>query len=278
MKTLFAIAFIFMLGLPPAHAYIPRTETIVKKMTANNGKKDYKIVRDVAIEADNQQIKARETWTIKNGDNMRVKVESLDKNNPWSFAIIYGKNSRQTLSSQNQVKTYPHSKEFFESLFHDRYHRSLMSRLVGHRFVPDWIKDSEPTQVTEDGEIKIQAEPFVRLEPVDGQITYSLGASRSSSGESAQTQLWVEQDSFLIKKARLASGAEVVNGSYQTFAGGLQLPSEQRVSWDNKVARIQLVSAEPTQVDKKSWGLDRNNNLGSIPTDPLVKEFYSRFR
>lgn len=277
MKQLICLMAFFTSFHDFAHAYIPRTETIVKKMTNNNGHKDYKIVREVSLEADSKQIKARETWTVRSGDNMKLQVESLDNNNPWKFAILYRKNDRQTLSSSKSLKTYPRSGEFFESLFHDRYYRSLLSRLAHHRFVPEWVKDAKAPTVSEKGKTVITPEPFVELEPVEGTITYSLGARSTSGGEKAQTQLWVEQDSFLIKKGRLSTGAEFVNNSYQSFSGGLNLPSNQLISWNDRVARIQLISAEPTRVNAKNWSLT-NQDAGSIPTDPIVKEFYSRFR
>jgi hypothetical protein len=271
------IGLLFSLVPHMAQSYIPRAETIIKKMTANNGRSDYKIVREVSLEADSKQVKARETWVVRSGDNMKVTVESLDANNPWRFSILYRKNDRQTLSSNKQLKTYPRSGEFFESLFHDRYYRSLMGRLVGHRFIPDWIKEAKPPTISEKGKTVMTPEPFIGLEPIEGSIAYALGAQRSSSGESAQTQLWVEQDSFLIKKGRLGTGAEFVNDKYQSYGAGLNLPGSQLVSWDDRVARIKLISVETTKVDSKKWALSPTD-AGSIPTDPLIKEFYSRFR
>ena len=68
-----------------------------------------------------------------------------------------------------------------------------------------------------------------------------------------------------------------MNNSFQSFSGGLHLPANQLISWNDRVARIKLISAEPVHVNGKDWSLT-TQDAGSIPTDPLVKEFYSRFR
>lgn len=258
-----------------AQAYIPRAQTIIKKMTSNNGARDYKVVREVTIEAENRQIRAKEVWTIANGDKMKVKVSSLDSNNPWSFSILYGKTDRKTMSSGKSVKTFKKSREFFEPLFHDRSSRSMTDRLIAARLVPDWIKNTPPPNYSE-GKTMMTPEPFVNLEPMEGSINYAIGSNKSSTGKN-HSLIWVEQDSFLLKKGRFGSMAEFTNSQFQTYPGGLKLPSEQIISWDEKVAKVKTLSAENTQTASSQWTLDKNDS-GQIPNEPLIKEFYSRFR
>lgn len=257
-----------------AHAYIPRAQTIIKKMTLNNGAREYKVVREVSIEAENRQVKVKEVWNIANGDKMKVKVTSLDSNNPWSFVILYGKNDRKTLSAGKSVKTFKKSREFFEPLFHDRSTRSMTDRLIAHRFVPDWIKTSPPPNYVE-GKTMMTPESFVNLEPMEGSVNYAIGLNKNSPGK-AYPLIWVEQDSFLLKKGRLGQ-SEFINNQFQTFSGGLKLPGEQIISWNEKVAKVKLLSAESAAASSSTWNLDKSDS-GSIPNEPLIKEFYSRFR
>lgn len=258
------------------HAYIPRTKTIVSKMSDNNGHREYSITREVTLESKEKQIRAKETWLVAYGDKMKVKVESLDANNPWNFVILYSAKDRKTLTRNKAVKSFKKSPDFFEPLFHDRSSNSLLRRLIAFKFVPRWVA-STSAPVYEEGETKITPEPFITLAPMEGSVNYAIGAKSNSQGAVNQTQLWVEQDSFLIRKARLPSQAEFVDSHFQSFPGGLKLPGQQQIHWDDKVAKIKLINASRTRSHKKDWQL-KGEDSGTIPTDPLIKEFYSRFR
>ncbi len=260
----------------PSFAYIPRTETIVKKMSSNNGRRQYKIVREVVIESKERQVKAREVWTVAHGDKMKLEVNSMDAANPWKFAILYSANDRKTLSRDKNLKTFKKSADFFEPLFHDRSHRSLMKRMVAYKFLPEWIKSTNPPTYDK-GKTKLTPEPFVHLTPMEGSVNYEIGAASNSDGGNSQTRLWVEQDSFLIKKGRLRSRAEFVNTRFQTFTGGLHLPSEQLINWNDKSAKVKLLTVEKIKTKNNDWALSKETT-DSIPSDSLIKEFYSRFR
>ncbi len=257
-------------------AYVPRANTIVEKMVLNNGNGEYKVVREVTLQAENREIKLREQWVIAYGDKMRLEVTSLDSSNPWGFAVLFDEKQRKTLSSNKTIKAFKKSREFFEPLFHDRSSRSLTRRLIEQGFVPEWIQNTPPPTVA-DGKTVMTPEPFVRLEPSQGSVNYALGSPGNQISNHNQPLIWVEQDSFLITKMRLGSRAEITNTGYQTFTGGLKLPSEQVISWGNNVAKIKLLAVERSQVPSKQWTLSPQG-LGVIPAEPLVKEFYSRFR
>ena len=275
LRFLFSLLF-FCTLLPRAHAYIPRAQTIVKKMARNNGRFPYKIVREVSLQGQDATYKAKETWYIANGDKMKVVVESLDAKDPWSFVIQYSKDKRQTKSSSGKVRVFKKSKEFFEPLFHDRYSKSLSRRLVGFKFMPDWVINT-PQPSFEEGKTKITKENFIQLEPSEGSISYAIGARKNRSGSLWKTVLWVEQDSFLIKKGKLRSNSEFSNSSFQTFVGGLKLPREQRISWGDKVATVKLMAAEKFKPTRKTWKVSHHKTT-RIPSYQVVKEFYSRFR
>ncbi len=257
-------------------AYVPRANTIIEKMVLNNGSGEYKVVREVTLQAENREIKLREQWVIAYGDKMRLEVTSLDSTNPLSFAVVFDENQRKTLSSQKAIKNFKKSREFFEPLFHDRSSRSLTRRLIQQGFVPEWIQQTPPPTVA-DGKTIMTPEPFVRLEPSQGSVNYALGSPTNQLASRSQPTLWIEQDSFLITKMRLGSRAEITNSNYQTFTGGLKLPSEQVISWGNHVAKVKLLAVERNRSTAKEWALNPKG-LGAIPSDPLIKEFYTRFR
>lgn len=182
MTRLFLVFFLVFGFSLSSQGYIPRIDTIVKKMVRNNGRTPYKVVREITFEAGDNRLRARETWYIKNGEDMKLVVESTNPDDPWKFEIIYEKGKRQTVSSTGNVKKFERSEEFFESLFHDRFHKSLMKRMVGFKVLPDWApKIEEPTY--KDGKTKMTEEPFVRLEPTEGAVTYAIGAQQNADGE-----------------------------------------------------------------------------------------------
>ena len=274
MKS-YALLFILFLALP-AQSYVPRAKTIIKKMSRNNGRDTYTLVREVTLQSPNNQIKAKETWTIANGDKMKVHVQSMNPENPWSFVISYDKGKRQTLTTGNKVKSFPKSPEFFEPLFHDRSYNSLTNRMVDYRFIPEWVTET-PDPDYDKGKTQMTEEPFVRLAPIEGSVSYALGANKNASGDNNRTTLWVEQDSFLIKKGRLRSKAEFVNSVFQTYTGGLKLPTEQTISWGDNSAQIKVMAVDTLNSKNANFALDPSQS-GNIPSDPLIKEFYSRFR
>ncbi|MCJ8275650.1 MAG: hypothetical protein HRT44_08325 [Bdellovibrionales bacterium] len=276
MKQLLIIISLFVIFQSPALAYIPRAKTIIKKMARNNGRRTYNIVREVTLQSPTNQVKAKETWTIASGDKMKLKVESIDSDQPWNFVIVYGSKQRKTLSASKKVKSFRRSPEFFEPLFHDRSSRSLTQRLIAHKFIPQWITDSPEPDYNE-GKTTMTEEPFIRLAPVEGSVSYAMGSSKNSAGDNNRTLLWIEQDSFQIKKGRLGSKAEFTNSQYQSHSGGLKLPGEQTISWGDNVAQVKLMTVEPVKVKAGAWKLAPAES-GTIPTDPLIKQFYSRFR
>jgi len=276
MKSILYFTLFSLLTPQLAEAYIPRAQTIVKKMSRNNGRREYTLVREVVLESREKQMKAREQWSVAHGDRMKLLVSSLDPNNPWSFEVLYSSKNRKTLSRKKVVKTFKKSPDFFEPLFHDRSYKSLMKRMVSYKFFPEWVSDTPPPAYT-DGKTQMTPEPFIYLTPMEGTVNFAVGANSNSQGGNNLTRLWIEQDSFLIRKGRLRSQAEFVNTGYRSFVGGLRLPAEQTISWSDKVARIKLIKVERTKTKKKHWKLDEKST-GSIPSDPLIKEFYSRFR
>lgn len=276
MKKFLLFTSLLFLFSSTTLAYIPRAKTIIKKMARNNGRRSYTLVREVVLQSPTNQIKAKETWTVAHGDKMKLVVKSLDTERPWTFSIVYDKSKRQTLSASKKLKSFKKSPEFFEPLFHDRSYRSLTLRLISHKFIPEWIKTA-PEPDYNNGKTKMTEEPFIRLAPIEGSISYALGASKNTAGDNNRTTLWVEQDSFYIKKGRLRSKAEFTNGAFQSFSGGLKLPGEQTISWGSNVARIKLMAVETIKAKATTWKLNPKES-GSIPTDPLIKEFYSRFR
>ncbi len=275
MKLFGTFVFFFLLFNPPARSYIPRSKTIVRKMTLNNGKKQYRILRKVLLQSENKQTEVREKWLIADSDQMKLEVSSLNLNRPWKFVIVYGPRDRKTLTSRKKTKSFKRSREFLEPLFHERNSGKLMKRLISLDFMPSWIWNSPPPNFS-NNQTSLTPEPFIFLEPLEGAVNYSIGTNQTTSGGPGP-RLWVEQDSFVIRKIRLGSKTELLNGPFQSFSDGLKLPGRQSLSWNKGVAHITLLKVEKVNIRKKDWALEQTDQE-PLPSDPLIKEFYSRFR
>ena len=272
----FFSVFLLLFSVHSLQAYIPRTKTIIKKMVRNNGRGEYKILREVLLESKKREIRIQEKWFVANGNKMKLEAKSLDPNDPWNFVIVYADKNRKTLSSRQKTKSFKKSREFFEPLFHYRKYQNMMEHLISHGFVPDWIQKVPPPRFS-DGKTLITPEPFLSLEPLEGSVNYAIGPKQTVVGGKKPARLWVEQDSFVIRKARLSSKAEFINGPFQSFTGRLKLPSKQSIYWNNGVAHIQLLKVEKIRTKKRDWALKKTDQ-GNIPVDSLIKEFYTRFR
>jgi|GEM_PF-2281486 len=277
IRMIFLILFSTSLSLP-AQAYKLRLNTVVDKMIKNCGRSgnSYKIHREVSLEQNGRTIKVKEEWWVKNSQRMKVKVSSLEPQNPWSFEIVYNGDQRQTLSSSKNIKSYKISPEFFEPLFFERSSAGMLDRMEKFRFIPSWAKNI-PRPNYSGGKTIMKDESFVGLAPSQGSVNYTYGAAKTTTGDPGSTFLFVEQDTWKITKAKLNSTSEFKNQGTQSVDGGLKLPRTQIVSWNDKAARLSLVSAKKVAISDAELSLNTGTST-KIPNVPVVREFYSRFR
>ncbi|MES2855881.1 MAG: hypothetical protein V4692_08455, partial [Bdellovibrionota bacterium] len=123
-------------------------------------------------------------------------------------------------------------------------------------------------------------EALVRLGRVDGVVAYVFGVP--ATGDESKPGVWIEQDSFLLRKFRFPTSAEVVASHHVTYDSALKLPKDRRISWDSNVVNVRVLSAKalPAAQAQKllaSTTLTANDAKEARLPD-VAKEFYSRFR
>lgn len=270
INTTLISAFLFLaLGLSSTnvHAYIPKLNTILGKMTANNGgTKTWVLKRTVTLKEDN--VVAQETWTVANADLMKVRAEGTNPDgSAWAVEVLYKGGRRHTTTSEGNAQVFPLSAEFFEPLIHYRSARALMSRLSALQILPPNVSGDSSSP------------GFANLDRYKGGVAYMLGAL-DSKNTLQPPRLWVEQDSFLIRKLRLGSQVEVEFDSYKDFEEKkIKQPELQTVFWKSTTVLIQNTSTQLLDAKKTESALQIQKGMRAVlPVNTNLKEFYSRFR
>lgn len=262
-----------------SNAYVPRLKTIAQKAVKNNGSQAYVIERDLSFFSNSTRINFTEKWWVKSGDVMRV--DSSGKNpdgTPWSFSIVYKNGQRVTSTSSGKEKSLELSPYFYEPLFHYRNPNSFVSKLVDLKMAPQWATRIPPVKVGGKSETEFTNEAFVKLSRKLGLITYEIGSSIEK--ENTAPQLWLEQDSFLIKKAQLDKNISFIDESHREYPGGLNYPLNQTVTWNDQSVQINTTSVKTvsdSDVTKKT-SESLNGQTAKLPSEMGIKDFYSRFR
>lgn len=251
----------------PTWAHIPKLNTILSKVAGTTGgAKGLIIKRTLNLKDDN--LTAEETWYIANADLMKVDVSGNNSDgSKWSFEILYKDGKRFTSTIEGGVKSFPQSAEFFEPLLHYRSSRALLSKLISLQIVP-------PTAAT-----AVNQDHFVSLDRLKGSVIYVFGASESKSAQ-PPPQMWVEQDSFVIKKVRMGSQVEAEFDAYKDYEEGkIKQADTQKIFWNNITLTLQNTSLQLVAPEKLSAQFKiQKGDVAKLPDNEKLKEFYSRFR
>lgn len=271
MKKLIIPLFTLLLALP-AMAYIPKLSTVLSKVAGNNGNtKGLILKRTVTLKEEN--LTWNETWYISHADSMKVDVDGTGADGgKWSFEILYKNGKRTSPTTDGKTKSFPLSPEFFEPLLHYRSSRALTSKLTAMQLLPSWA-------LSRGGENEPSHASFMNLDRLKGSVVYVLGSAETKNTQ-LPPRLWVEQDSFVVKKVRLGSQVEVEFDAIKEFEEGkIKQPELQSVFWKNATVLVQNTTTEVVDQNKIEPHLKFQKTVGlQLPDNVNIKEFYSRFR
>lgn len=259
--------------------YLPRIKTIAAKAVKNNGRGVYEIKREVSLFQQESKINFSETWLVQHGDAMKLTAQGTnDDGSPWKFSVTYEKGKRKTTTAAGKEKIFSWSPFFTEPLFHYRSRESFMDRLIKLHFIPAWARNTPSLNVSSDNITKFTAEEFVKLSRQQGRVNYELGSSVEKT--KSAPKMWLEQDSFLIRRAKLSGDTYLTNESFRSFSGNLKFPLLQSISWNDNTAKIKTTSVKRLKSAKvrKSIHASLKGQSAVLPKNKIVKEFFSRFR
>lgn len=275
------LIYICLLAFSPlapttADAFIPSSLAIFTRLARGGGKGAYSIEQEVQFRTEADPIVLRERWIVENGDVMRLSVSGLKgSQDNWRFDALY-RDGKRTWTEGSQARSAPQSVEFIEPLLHFRSGASLLGWLARLRIVPPGL-----------GQVRrfnrktapYVAEPGVRLARSGGVVTWAFGEPSPPTG-ALLPGLWIDQDAFQFRRLRFPSQAEVQADRHASFAGGLRLPRERTVTWDNNSVTIRVLTVKslPEGAAAESLLAAPSGTAGRLPDAAQVREFYSRFR
>lgn len=286
IKNIFLLSCV-LIGAIPAFGYIPDLEMILDRTVKNQGNTGYVIDLEISFDNKSQTQVVKEHWVIQDAENMRVFARGeRDLKDKLRLLRIYDKSKKFYSSDDGGVRSTRYSGDFFEPLFHIRTTKKFHRTLIDLAILPESSTRAKaaPIDVKEPTYEKL---PYLRLSRAAGVIAYALGMPPQKDNNQLHPEIWIEQDQFVIRKFRLSTQVEVVAEDYQKF-GTLSFPQSRTVRWANNsvkiiVSDVKSISMTPKireLFSTKSFSEEKkkSENLNELPEDPVIQEFYSRFR
>ncbi len=284
LKYLLLLSFLTSSAL----AYIPDLEMILDRTVKNQGNTGYIIDLELSFDTKSQTQLVKEHWIIEDAENMRVFAQGeRELKDQLSLLRVYDKNKKFYLDESGSVRSTRFSAEFFEHIFHIRTVKKLHRSLIDLSILPE-ASTKHKAAVIDVKEPSYDKVPYLRLSRASGVIAYALGMPPAKDATQLNPEIWIEQDQFVIRKLRLPTQAEVSAEDYQKFVGSISFPQMRTVRWANNSVKIRVVSIRNTPITQKTRELlspkvfseEKKNSekLNMISDDPVIQEFYSRFR
>ncbi len=268
------ILFLLVYLSAQAQAYIPNHHMILSRTSDNHGRGPYLIVQEVVFPGDPDPLTIQETWWVQTESSLRMTAVGKGALKEQFFvACSYDLSRKTCIDGEGQQHSHPLAKLWHEDFFHFRYSKNIKTRLVSLGILP-------AEALTDKSEQPSRPAPYVRLSRSRGTINYALGTP-SAPERSDQPGLWIEQDSFVIRKLRLPGTALVLADDYAKHADGFHLPQKRSYSWEEHSAQAFVVSVKalPRQQATRLLGAQAlPKERQKIPEIAPIQEFYSRFR
>ncbi len=277
--------FLFLIFVPAiASAYIPQIDMIFDRTVKNQGNTTYLVDAEVTVDSKGQSFLARESWLVEDAENMRVRVNGEKEiKSTLSLIRIYKNGKRYFMDDDNNIKSLPLPDAFIEPAFFIRTAKRFEKTLLDWGILPaTYSKMRKPT--IDLNEPKYITPSFLKLSRTGGVPAYFVG-NVSTMGPA----LWIEQDQFVIRRLRLNDQSEVFADEYQKYANSIMLPQIRTVKWGGgNQAKIRILNVRSVALTPKVKELFSNKtfaeekgkkeSIDSVPEDPILKDFYTRFR
>jgi hypothetical protein len=267
-----------------ARAYIPSSRTIAVRLAKGHGKGFYAIEQEVQFRTTTEPMTLRERWVIENGENMRLTVISPKAAQEVSrFDAVYHDGKRTASDLRGGLRTTAYPAEFAEPFEYVRSGRGFLDSLVRAGIVPGAFLRERPRTVKQ-GNFTYGNEPLVRLGRSSGIVAWIFGEPTPVDARKLKPSAWIEQDSFLLRRLRFPTEAEITLDKHSTFTGGLKLPRERTFTWGGNSAVVRVLSVKavtPAQASSllTAGSISANDaRAARLPDQAQVREFYSRFR
>jgi hypothetical protein len=277
----FAVTFAVSL---PVFAYIPPLSVILSRTTDNHGKGFARITQNVIFTQANSSYIVKETWITDGAQKMVLLASGQnDLGQKFQFQSYYALGNRHFVDSNGARKVSKVGDDWFEDLFLHRTSDGMIARLHALKMIPAEALRRQP-DVYNIKNITHPIESFLRLSRSGGKVAFAISVAPPATEEATDPTLWIEQDGFVVLKARFPSESTVSATDYKTYGENFHFASQKEVRW--KTNRV-LINTTKVEVFPRthSIGKDLSVNTPSATSGALVmpaidglQEFYSRFR
>lgn len=270
---------LFSLILSTAFAYIPEYKTILSRTAENHGRGVYQIEQDVVFRSGVDTWVAKETWWIKDENNMRLQVEGRGAlKGLLQLQVIYDGNQKHMIDSNGSVKSARVGEDWAEPIFHFRYSKNIRNKLVAQKILPaESLRD--PNRIAGKPETFLPPS-FVRLSRTGGVVNYAFGAPTPANDSTLKPGLWIEQDQFIVRKIRFPSQLTVTADQYQRFDNGFMFPKSRSYTWGSQSAQAQVLDVRAVKAGAELFSPSKLTTTWTmkIPDQEPIREFYLRYR
>ena len=290
-------------------AAIPHSKTIVSRLAKNNGRGVYIVEQELRFSGP-EGLVLKERWLVQNSDVMRLIVQSPKTAGDSQVAdfrwdALYHNGRRIATSPAAPIpagepgrltepgapKTTQIPGDFFEPYLYFRSSSKYFEAFVKNKILPPSAARERP-RIANIATYKPAPETAVRLGRSGGTVSWVFGEPTPVDNAHQFPGAWIEQDTFLLKKLRLLSQAEMTLNNHVNSGGGLKLARERSIIWkspDTSVTEPRSVTIKVTSVrnmpDKSLAPQFAATSISAaeikaarLPDAAVVREFYSRFR
>ncbi len=242
-----------------SYGFILPLETVLNKTVSLSGNQIFSVEQDVLFKFGAEDFVIRETWLIEGDKNLKLSATGLGVlKDSFRLNTVYNSRSKTTLFGKNKQTELTNS-DFFEKYTSVRSADSFKNYLN-----------------------LLSIQPVVRLARANGASAFAIG--EISPPENGKPQIWIDQDSFQIRKIRFLSQSEVSFEDYEMF-GRIPYPRTKKIFWGEHTATIKvrqvstkvkanLSSFYPQNLDQPSEiSLTTRGDVGLV-----IQDFYKRFR
>lgn len=257
MKTAFVLTMV--LGFYNfSYGFVLPLQTAMKKSVALSGNQIFSVEQDVIFKGDVEDVVIKESWLIEGDKNLVLTATGQGSlKDLFRLVVVYNSKNKTTMVGKNRLSE-PVNLDFFE--------RYLSIRSVAS--FAGYLND-------------LSIAKNIRLSRVSGAPALAIG---EPSTNILKPQIWLDQDTFQIRKIRFPTETEVSFEDYLAY-DKVWYPKTKVVNWGNKSAtiRVRQVSTKvkatlanfyPQKLDQPSEiNLANKGQLGLT-----IQEFYTRFR
>ncbi len=263
MKTVLALTivqFFCIFSCSFSYGYILPLEAVLNKTVSLSGTQIFTVEQDVIFNFDAEDLVIHETWLIEGDKNLKLTaVGQGPLKDLFRLVTVYNSKSKTTLFGKTK-QTETTNPDFFERYISVRSADSFKNYLA-----------------------QLSVAPTIRLSRAAGTTAFAIG--QPSSSGIGNPQIWIDQDSFQLRKIHFLSENEVSFEDYGTYGKIIQYPKTKKVSWGQQTITIKvrqvslknsatLASFYPQKLDQPSEiTLTSKGNAGLI-----IQDFYKRFR